>query len=186
MLALSTLLSIEAEPLKFYFRLFVYLTAIVTFFACSSDDKTQTGVASQVQTEQTNELATKNPAAEKLNAYDAVKSLPRVVQGYKSIYRHWPRSIRDFDNGDYFFDSDYMAESINNGFIVYLALTENDPGFELWSLPERSEYGYQLAENGRNLAKSNKAQLLAEIERDYRIEAQKGALIFLLPNRTAD
>ncbi len=172
--------------MKSYFRLFISITAIATLFACSNNEKTQPEVDSQAQTEQTSIRLQQKSRDEKLHAYDAMKSLPRVVQGYKSVYRHWPQSIRDFDNGDYFFDSDYMAESINKGFIVYLALTANDPGYKLWSLPERSEYGYQLAENGRNLAKSNKAQLLAEIERDYHIEAQKGALIFLLPNRTAD
>ena len=131
--------------------------------------------------EQLAQLHQQKSSAEKQHAYAAIKSIPRVVQGYKSFYHHWPQSMLDFDNGDYFFDSNYLVESVAKGFTAYLALTDADPGFRLWSLPESSAYSYRLTEDGKNLIETEKNQMLAEIEENYQVEAQKGALVFLVP-----
>ena len=131
--------------------------------------------------EQLAQLHQKKSSAEKHHAYEAIKSIPRVVQGYKSFYRHWPQSMLDFDNGDYFFDSNYLVESVAKGFTAYLALTADRSGFQLWSLPESSAYSYRLTEDGKNVIETEKAQMLAEIEKNYQVEAQKGALVFLVP-----
>lgn len=126
-------------------------------------------------------LLEKKLATEMQQAYVAIKSIPRIISGYKSVYRHWPQSIKDFDDGDYFFDSSYMLETIPQGFTAYLALTADEGGFILWSLPEGSDSSYRMTDNGKKVLREQKATLLAEIDRNYRIEADHGALIVLLP-----
>lgn len=131
--------------------------------------------------EQLELLLQKKQKIEMQQAYEAIKSIPRVVSGYKSIYRQWPQSIKELDDGDYFFDSSYMAETIPQGFKAYLALTADENGFILWSLPDDSPASYRLTDNGGKVIRGEKQTLLAEINNNYRIEAQQGGLIILLP-----
>ena len=162
------------------YRLQILLFAVIFsgLFGCSdSEEKTLK------QPEPPRQESSK---AEKLEAFEAIKSLPRVVQGYKAFYRHWPQSMQDFDNGEYFFDSDYMAESVTKGFTAYLALTNDPTGYKLWVLPERSSLGYQLSEDGRNLNEINADLLRSEINRNDFKQVQKGQLIFLTAKKLGE
>lgn len=118
---------------------------------------------------------------EKKEVFKAVESISRVVTGYKSLFQTWPDSIKDFDNGDYFFDSAYMAESVSEGVQVYLALTADETGYRLWALPEAKTSSYRLAGNGLKLVETDRAEVLDNIAANYTTEIQKGALTFLTP-----
>jgi hypothetical protein len=157
---------------KYRLRPLFCIMLVAIIFGCSSSEEKE-----QPQVGQRSHASL---IAEKLQAYEAVKTIPRVLQGYKSIYHHWPRSIKDFDNGEFFFDSGYLADSISKGFTVYLALTDDVSGFKIWSFPERSKSAYQLAADGVSLIETDAAEMRSELDSGYRIEAQKGELFFLL------
>ncbi|HEY5672532.1 MAG TPA: hypothetical protein VIR78_02385 [Malonomonas sp.] len=144
---------------------------ISALLACSNGEETTQKTPEQPIQQKT--------IAEKQLAFAAIKSLPRVIEGYKSFYRRWPQSMQDFDNGEYFFDTDYQAESIAKGFTVYLALTNDETGYKLWVLPENAKSGYLLTEDGKSLTELSTELLLSQIDSSYRQEAKKGALIFL-------
>lgn len=118
---------------------------------------------------------------ERQAASTAVKSIRRVVESYHSVYHLWPKSIKDFDEGDYLFDSDYMAESVSDGFHVYLALGGEGAGYQLWNFPVAAENGYLQNGEGEAPVVVSRGEALAEIEAEYLVEAKKGALIFLQP-----
>lgn len=110
------------------------------------------------------------------SGFAALDSVHKVVLGYRSMFNRWPKSSQDFDTGEYFFDSDYMAESVPEGYRVSLVLTDNADGYRLWSFPAEGDVGFQLTATGRSVVEVNKAETLAAIEADYQLETQKGAL----------
>ncbi len=116
----------------------------------------------------------------KRQAADMLDSLQLVVEGYHSVFRQWPQSAKDFDKPDYLFDSDYMAQAVNEGFTVYLALA-GAAGRNIWSFPEQGGIGYRLNEASRSIVEVDRAATLTELETAYRVELQKGALVFLVP-----
>ncbi len=157
--------------MRYNLHLLLLAVIISVLFGCGNGEETTA--------RQPEPIGQESSQTDKQEAFEAIKSLPRVVQGYKAFYRHWPQSLQDFDNGEYFFDSDYMAESVTEGFTVYLALTKDAAGFKLWVLPEHSTLGYHLTEDGKNLNEIKADLLLAEIDSHYLKVVQKGKLIFL-------
>ena len=131
--------------------------------------------------EQVEYLLQRRTIEQKQHAYDAIKSIPRVVFGFKSFNHCWPKSVADFDNNDFFFDSNYMADSVPTGYTAYLALTNEKPGYKVWSLSEQTDQSYRLHNNGKKVIETQKTQMMAEIEANYQIETQKGSLIFMVP-----
>lgn len=118
---------------------------------------------------------------ERQAASAAVKSIRRVVESYHSVYHQWPKSIKDFDDGKYLFDSDYMAESVSEGFNVYLALGGEGAGYRLWNFPVAAEYGFLQNGEGKTPVEVKRGEALAEIEAEYLVEAKKGTVTFLQP-----
>lgn len=136
--------------------------------------------AAQLAQAQLTALQEKRQLTIKQAAFAALDSVQKVVEGYRSMAHRWPQSIKDFDEGDYFFDSAYMAESVSNGFTVYLALV-GEAGYRLWSLPNEGDAAFRLDDKGRALVGVDRAELLVDISSAYRVEAEKGALVFLVP-----
>ncbi len=116
----------------------------------------------------------------KRQAFASLESVQKVVIGYHSVYHRWPASIKDIDDGEYFFDSNYMAESVTDGYEVYLAL-EGDAGYQLWSFPQQARVGFQLNPQRRGVIDLERTAALKQIEARYRVEAEKGKLVFLVP-----
>jgi len=116
----------------------------------------------------------------KRSAFSALESVFRVVDGYQAFSQRWPKSIEDFDAGDYLFDSDYMAASVGEGYIVYLALTGGSD-YQVWSVAASVPTAFRLDKQKRQVIAVRKEQELTEIDAAYRIEAQKNGLVFLVP-----
>ncbi len=114
-------------------------------------------------------------------AIAAVESIQNVVDSYQLVYRHWPASIQELDGGEYLFNSDYMAESVSEGFAVYLALVAGKSGYRLWSFPLNAEVAYLQNGKGQPFISVERSKALAEIETEYIVEQAKGTVTFLLP-----
>lgn len=138
-----------------------------------------TSAAEQAQVRLTGLVKNRQKALQQ-DAFASLTSVQRVVEGYRSVAHRWPNSIKDLDGNDYFFDSDYMSASVSEGFTVYLALT-GEAGYRLWSLPNGSSVAFRLDDKGRTLIGVDRAETLAELAAGYSVEAEKGALIFLVP-----
>lgn len=119
--------------------------------------------------------------AQQKAALAAVESIQNVVESYQLVYHRWPQSIRDIDDGDYLFDSDYMADSVAAGYEVYLAWTVGETGYRLWIFPEGEDFGFLQAGKGQALVGLSRERAMAEIEEVYAVEQAKGGLTFLLP-----
>ena len=139
----------------------------------------ETDAARQAQA-QLELLQEKRQLAAKRQTQEVLESLQLVVEGYHSVFRQWPQSARDFDKADFIFDSDYMAETVSDRLTVYLALAGAERS-SLWSFPAKGNLGYRLGATERSIVEVDRAAALAEIETSYRVELQKGGLVFLLP-----
>lgn len=138
-----------------------------------------TPAADQARTQLEN-LQKRRQHAVKQQAREILESLQLIVDGYHSVFKRWPESADDFDHQEYMFDSDYMAESVREGFTVYLALSAKE-GFSLWNLPKDGDLCYRLNSRERSMVEVARKDALAEIEAAYRAVSKKGSLVFLVP-----
>ncbi len=106
--------------------------------------------------------------------------LQRVLDGYRGMHQRYPRRLADLDRGDYLFDSNYLAEMVPEGFVAYLALHDAAGPYRIWALKEGFETGYMLDPSSSALHPVERAELLSLLGSDYRLEADKGRLRFLL------
>ena len=104
----------------------------------------------------------------------------KVIDGYKAMFNRMPKKARDFDNATFFFDTDYMAETVPSGATVYLALGHGG-AYRLWSFPGEGADGYLLDGKTGAFDKVARATAMEEISVQYIEEKRKGGLIFLQP-----
>lgn len=117
-------------------------------------------------------------------AYQSLDSIVKVIDGYKAMFNRMPRKARDFDNDTFFFDTDYMAETVPPGSTVYLALGSGG-AYRLWSFPGEGAEGYLLDGKTGAFDKIARVPALEEISVQFIEEKRKGRLVFLQPTRTA-
>ncbi len=108
-----------------------------------------------------------------------LQDFQEVIEGYRSMYGSYPQSLKDLDNGEYFFDSDYLAESAPAGFDVYLSLGAAAGGYRIWVVPQGAVVGFMLDGTHSGVRKLTRDDILAEIERTSQRKTQKGQVAFL-------
>jgi len=108
-------------------------------------------------------------------------SYRQVFDGYLSLYGEYPGSLEAFDNSGYFFDSDYLAEIIDDRMNVYLWLPGDKRGFLLWCLHDEPARGFQLIGNSARATPFERQQGLLELENRFRVADRKGNLKILQP-----
>lgn len=114
-------------------------------------------------------------------AYQSLASIVKVIDGYKAMFNQMPRKARDFDNDTFFFDTDYMAETVPPGATVYLALGSGG-AYRLWSFPGEGADGYLLDGKSGAFDKVARATALEQISGQFIEEKHKGGLVFLQPS----
>lgn len=131
--------------------------------------------------EQLAKIQKKNEGVLRQAVHAETESIRNVVEAYHSVYRRWPQSIKDFDDGEYLFDSDYMSESLGDNFSIYLAMSSQGSGYRFWSFPQEEKIAFRYESDRRTHTTVPKEDALAEIENSYSVEERKGSLTFLIP-----
>ena len=88
---------------------------------------------------------------EKMEFSNVLDSYEQVLDGYRSMYSEYPRSITSLDEGDYLFDLAYLEESTPENYQVYLFLKEDGSGYRLWCVRDELERGYAVDATRRTL-----------------------------------
>lgn len=109
---------------------------------------------------------------------DQVARLLLALNGYQSMYGKMPATISDLDDGEYFFDSDYLSEMIPNPYTTYLALSA-DSSPRIWPLHADEDSVYASSDQKGSLQRMSKADALQEIEEGYTEVVKKGQMVFL-------
>ena len=109
---------------------------------------------------------------------DQVARLLLALNGYQSMFGKFPASISDLDDGEYFFDSDYLSEMIPQPYTTYLALSADDPP-RIWPLHADKDSVYASIDQEGTLQQMSKSDALQEIEAGYTEVARKGQMVFL-------
>lgn len=109
---------------------------------------------------------------------DQVARLLLALNGYQSMFGRMPVSIADLDDGEYFFDSDYLAEMIPAPYTTYLALSA-DESPRIWPMHADNDVVYASIDKQGSLQKMSTVEALQEIEAGYTEVVKKGQMVFL-------
>lgn len=101
-----------------------------------------------------------------------------ALNGYQSMFGKMPVSISDLDDGEYFFDSDYLSEMIPKPYTTYLALSAEAPP-RIWPFHADKDLVFVSIDQHGNLLKMSKGDALQEIEAGYTEVVRKGQMVFL-------
>lgn len=103
--------------------------------------------------------------------------LRMVLSGYQSMYGRFPASVHDLDQGEYFFDSKYLAETVPADGKIYLLLAGKD-GTRFWLLQQGVDSGYVAGMEGtmQPLAPAELEKVVAE---NYRVIENIGNLVIV-------
>jgi hypothetical protein len=88
---------------------------------------------------------------EKMEFSTILDSYEQVLDGYRSMYSEYPRSITSLDEGDYSFDLAYLEESTPENYQVYLFLKEDGSSYRLWCVRDELGRGYAVDATRRTL-----------------------------------
>lgn len=108
---------------------------------------------------------------------DQVGRILLVLNGYQSMFGKLPESTSDLDDGKYFFDSDYLAEVVPEGYTTYLALSDTSP--RIWPVRADKDTVYASTDKNGSLQGMSKSDALQQIEAGYAETARKGEMVFL-------
>ncbi|RMH95210.1 MAG: hypothetical protein D6681_13270 [Calditrichaeota bacterium] len=110
-------------------------------------------------------------------ARQAITSIIRVMDGYRSLYGHPPKAVDELDNSNYFFDSSYMAESVPENFQVFLALGAQGNEYLVWSFPREVRFGVVYESRTGTFKPATRAS--AKMPEGVEAEEVKGRLTFV-------
>ncbi len=103
--------------------------------------------------------------------------LRMVLTGYQAMYGRFPASVHDLDNGEYFFDSQYLAEAVPADGKIYMLLAGKG-GTQFWLLQKGFDSGYLAGMEGR-LQPMEPGKVEAVVAADYRVKETIGNLVIL-------
>jgi hypothetical protein len=109
---------------------------------------------------------------------DQIARLRLALKGYQSMFGKMPASLSDLDDGEYFFDSDYLSEMIPLPYTTYLALSADEPP-RIWPIHAKSDSVYASTDQEGALLRMSKADALQQINEGYTEVVKKGQMVFL-------
>jgi hypothetical protein len=101
---------------------------------------------------------------EKMAFSKVLDSYGQVLNGYRSMYSEYPRSIASLDESDYFFDSYYLDEITPEDYQVYLFLKNDGSGYRIWCVRDSSERGFVIDATDKKLVSFEKAKVVENIK----------------------
>lgn len=108
-----------------------------------------------------------------------VERLRMALAGYESMYGRFPSRVQDLDDGSYFFDSQYLAETVPADGKIYILLAGGE-GTRFWLTQQGDDAGYEAGMQGR-LQIVSPAEVDAQIDKEYRLVEDMGNLIIVAP-----
>ena len=116
---------------------------------------------------------------EKMEFSNVLDSYEQVLDGYRSMYSEYPRSINSLDDGDYFFDLAYLEESTPENYQVYLFLKEDGSGYRLWCVRAELERGYAVDATRRTLVSFDPSVVIEGIKSRFSSEGWDAKVVTL-------
>lgn len=123
-------------------------------------------------------IVSQRDQALKKEMQDQIGRILLVLNGYQSMMGRLPASIADLDEGEYFFDSDYLAEVVPEGYTTYLVLSADAPP-RIWPISADKEDVFVSIDRNGSLQKMSKVDALQEITDAYTEVTKKGQMVFL-------
>lgn len=112
---------------------------------------------------------------EKAELTEALGSVRDVLEGFASMYGHFPKTLADLDNGEYFFDGPYLAGVVPRDAKVYLLFAESPP-YRVWAFKNGREEGLLLDATVAESRSAVRSEALAVLESAGPAEVEIGAL----------
>jgi hypothetical protein len=118
---------------------------------------------------------------ERMEFSKILDSYEQVLNGYRSVYSEYPRSIASLDESGYFFDLAYLQEITPENYQVYLFLQEDGSGYSLWCVRDELERGYAVDATKRTLVPFDPSEVIEGIKARFRAEAWEAKVVTLSP-----
>lgn len=112
---------------------------------------------------------------EKAELTEALGSIRDVLEGFRSMYGHYPKALADLDNGEYFFDGQYLAGVVPRDAKVYL-LFAGAPPYRVWAFKNGREQGLLLDATAAESRSAVRSEALVALESAGPAEVEIGAL----------
>lgn len=112
---------------------------------------------------------------------ELLDSYQQVLSGYRALYLRDPANLADFDASGYFFDSAYLAEMTGDNYLVYLWLSGEDQGYQLWCVRKQRSHGYQVTGSSAKSTVFDRDTTLAELHERFQVTERKGNLLVVQP-----
>jgi len=106
-----------------------------------------------------------------------IESLRMVLTGYQTMYGQFPKAVQDLDDGNYFFDSKYLAETVPADGRIYLLLA-GPQGTRFWATKQGDTTGYEAGMTG-GVQPVAPDTLEARLAANYRVKNTIGNLVIL-------
>ena len=108
---------------------------------------------------------------ERMEFSKVLDSFGQVLNGYRSVYAEYPRSIAVLDESGYFFDSSYLTEITPENYQVYLFLKGDGSGYRIWCVRDNSERGFVLDATEQRLVPFEKSKVVETLKARFRAVA---------------
>lgn len=167
--------------LKLNCRLILLLLLLTLLGACGDSTETESQKVVEPTKAQPGAVAQPHAALVRDAAAKLLDSYQQVLAGYKAMYGHYPASVKELDQSDYFFDTDYLADLAGKDFQVYLWLAADGSTFKVWCLQTGKAQGYLVDHQSVNPLPLSRAELLSQVEGGYQAQLQKAGLSLLTP-----
>lgn len=119
--------------------------------------------------------------SEKMEFSKILDSYEQVLNGYRSMYSEYPRSIASLNESDYFFDLPYLEEITPENYQVYVFLQEDGSGYNLWCVRDESERGYAVSAKGRTLVSFDPSEVIESMKARFSSEEWGAKVVTLSP-----
>lgn len=124
------------------------------------------------------EIAQQKRQAAETGVLQSLETARKVMDGYAAMYQRLPQSLADLDNGEYFFDSAYLADSLSQGQELYLAWNADGRGYQLWSLADGAGYAVHFDSVEDRTVKLKPADVQKALQDEFTlVTAKKGLKI---------
>lgn len=137
--------------------------------------------AADMATVQLEKIETRRTDLLRKELFAILESMQTIVVGYQGMVGRFPQGMADFDEGTYFFDSDYMLELLPADVTAWVALPGEPGAYRVWVQRAGADVAYWIGQGSTGVRQIKQAQLQNELQEKFTVTERKQNLWFVTP-----
>lgn len=111
--------------------------------------------------------------------FSILESLQNIIVGYQGMSGRFPQVMADFDDGIYFFDSDYMLQLLPEDVTAWIELQAETQKYRIWVMREGEATIYSLGQNSQGIDQLKSGQFIQQFQKNVTVVERKHNLLFV-------